>query len=63
LKQHAEALPQRVQLGLVQRRDVRAINDDRAGIGVQLPRDQLQQCGLARTARTHDRGHLATLDR
>jgi hypothetical protein len=63
LKQYAEALPQLVQFPVIERRDINAVDNDLSPIRVQLPRDQLQQCGLACATRTHDGSDVALGDR
>ena len=57
LEQHAHPPPQRIQLALAKVVDVLPKNLDLTPIGTDLPRDESQQCRLARSARPHDRGH------
>ena len=63
LEQHAKALPQTVELALVQRRDIDTVHVDRTVLGNELARDQAQQGRLTRAAGTHERGDLTALDR
>ncbi len=62
LEQHAHAPAQRVQRCAVESRDVAAVDDDLARVGVDLPGDQPQQRGLAGAARTHDGRDRAPAD-
>ena len=62
LKQHAHAPAQRVQRAPVEGADVAAVDDHLPGVGEYLSRHEPQQRRLARTARAHDRRHLAAPD-
>jgi hypothetical protein len=62
LEQHPDLLAHPVDAAPVELRDVFAIDDDRAPVGHELPRDQTQQRGLAGAAGPHDGGDLAPLD-
>ena len=63
LEQHAETLSHLVQLGLAERRNIDAIDQDRTAVRDQLAGNQPQKRRLARATGPHDRCHLPATNR
>jgi hypothetical protein len=63
LEQHAEQLADLVELALGARRDVGALDDDRAAVGLEQADEGLEEDGLAGAGRTEHHADLAGGDR